>query len=480
MSFLKLTALLLAVLLLLSSCGIIIINRGETAETETTEDSDIPPLSPPTTGGYTEVAPPDDEEAAWASLASLPPADLGGMRVIFAVASETGTVFDPDEGFYRTAVRKRNEKIAAKYNASLSVWRISAQELHILSQGAKLAGSHFADFAVIRGGDFSVYVEGSLLLDLRSLPYVNFEADYYDQRAMEQLSVAGVPYGAVGYATEQPERYPCLYLNESMAEELAVSVDVDAVLDGDFTWDQFLATLSALPEGAVGLVSEFDRKTASTYAFTTTGQTFLQDNEDGKRRAAFDTDASRSMVEDLKTLFSLDTAFFGSKNSGTDFDAFLQGDALFALGTLGDIDAVASTEFAWEILPLPKLSEEISYHTPVIVDSPIMTALSTCQSYDRIGHILNAVNAASEGHLVGVFYDHALQNLVRSSRTLDMIDLIREAPLYDAALFLGEDSDAVREATTDVFYKAVTGDKLLSYYLGKKEKTLNRYLDKLH
>ncbi len=478
MTYLKLTALCLSLLLLFSSCGIIIINRGGEEET-TAEDL---PIAPPASDSetYPVVTRPSDEEASRDRLSALPSADLGGISVFFAVASETGDVFQDDGGAYRAAVQKRNEMVRAKYNASVLVSRQSAEELRLLAEAAALSGSYFADFAVIRGGDLGGYLEEELLLNLKSLPYADYGADYYRRQAMEQLSAGGMIYGAVGDATEQPEHYTCLYVNAELAESLGASVDYRAVLRGEFTWDRFLISLMTLPEGTTGLVSAFDEETTASYAFAASGGTFVKANGEGKLRLACDTAESRDLIGFLKTLYALDdVSLGGEEEKPSGFDLFLEGDALYAVGTLADMERLAAAGFLWEALPMPKLSEELPYFTAMTGDTPVVTALSSCRNLDVMGYILDAVNAASGDYLVSEYYAHVLRRLVCSSRTLDMIDLIRGNPVFDAARLFGEGSDAVREGTSGALYEAVSGDKAFVFYLNKKEKALNKALDGL-
>jgi len=486
----RLMACLLAAVLLLSSCGIIIINRGE--GTGSTTETDF--FAPPTgyeSKDYPLATETDGEAVSRDRLKELPDVDLNGLTVFFAVSEETGHIFNDEDDLYRMAVLKRNDMINQKYNVQIITERKNADTLLDSVAKADKSGDFFSDFLVIRSGDIRSYLVGEYLLNLNSLPFVDYSASYFNQKAMSQLTVGGAVYGAVGDATEQIEQYACLYLNKTYANELGIACPYDEVYNGTFTWESFLTSLSALPEEAVGFVSSYDDSMTAAMSFFSGGGNFLSANNN-KLRLTCENDVTTALIGHLKALFALDTASltFAAETETIDetsagevtltgFDIFKEGKALYAFGTLSQMESLENAGFSWEVLPVPKVSEDQPYCTPVTGDAPVIVALSSSQNLDTMGYILQAVNAASCGYLTYEFYTDAMQRLITGVNTLDMLDMIRENPIYDIGFMLGEDVKAVREGTYGAFFQAVEGKKSFSSYLDKKESALNKYLDGL-
>ena len=494
----RLAVCLLAAVLHLSSCGIIVINRGEETKPITTEsETDFPPLTDTyESKDYPFVSETDGEAASRDRLAALPDVDLDGLTVFFTVSEETASVFDDEDDLYRTAVLKRNDMVNKKYNVQIITVRMDAAALLSGVAKADKAGDFFSDFAVIRSGDFEGYLAGDYLLNLKSLPFADYSASYFDQTAMSQMTVGGAVYGAVGDATEQIEAYGCLYFNKTLAKELGTVCPYDAVYDGSFTWEGFLASLTELSDEWVRFVSAYNDETTAAMSFFSGGGHFLAINGKKQLRLACETDEAEAMIDYLKVLFAMDTkslsvtvtppAGTGDETSVTveteeltGFEIFEAGKALYAYGTVGQMESLENAGFAWEVLPMPKFSEEQPYDTPVTADAPIIVALASSQNLDTMGYMLQAVNAASCGYLTYEFYTDAMQRLITGVNTLDMLDIIRENPIYDIAFMLGEDVKAVRAGTYGAFLEAIEGKKSFSSYLDKKKSALNKYLDGL-
>ncbi len=491
----------MAAVLLLSSCGIIVINnRGEETKPITTE-TDFPPLSDTNESKeYPLATETDGEGISEDRLQTLPSKDLGGLSIFISVSKETGHIFNDEDELYRAAVSRRNEKINKKYNVQIITEYMSAEVLLNEVAMADKAGDYFSDFAVIRGGDFSAYVTKGYFLNLKSLPYTDYSAPYYRQNAMSQLTIDGAIYGAVGDATEQIERYVCLYMNKTYAEALGRTCPYEVVRDGGFTWEYYFASLKELPAEEIGFVSAFNDEITAAMTLFSGGVHFLAADDRDVLRLACQNDMAKTMVGFAKTLFShktntLEVTVTSPADSAdgtnevaetevltqklTGFSVFEAGRSLYGIGTVGNMEALENAGFSWEILPLPKASEEQPYYTPVTADAPVIVALASSQNLDGMGYVLQALQAASHGYLANEFYVDAMQRLITGVNTLDMLDIIRESPFYDLAIFLGEDVKAVKAGTYGAFLNAVKGRKSLSSYLSKKEPELNAYLDKL-
>ena len=83
------------------------------------------------------------------------------------------------------------------------------------------------------------------MADIRSLPYVDLSAPYFDQKAMDQIAAGNRIYAVAGDFTQTPQRAVGVFYNRSLLSSLG-SVNVQQLYQTDtWTWDQFLSLCQA-------------------------------------------------------------------------------------------------------------------------------------------------------------------------------------------------------------------------------------------
>ena len=480
-------AVLLA--LALSSCGIITINKpGQTTDSSGTTESDI---TVPTWESKDYPTMPEEDYSGMAKkkTESLPSADLSGRSVIFAAASETGDIFNPESEIYSQAALYRDSLVSEKYNAKVINLFLPAEQLYSNVRAADKSGDYYADFAVIRSGDVPAYHSGRYLRNLKSLLFTELDDECYDTRATAQLTVGGVIIGTAGWAVRQPENYGCLYMNLTLGEKYGIKPDYGILTSGGFTWDVLFESMKLMPEDGIRFVSDGDVSSLVTGLFFSTGQNYLS-NSDGYALACRN-DITEKFVSDMKTLLSARTESI-KKNitvadeSGNESDKevtlagtdiFLTGEALVLSGTLGTMKTIKDCGFMWEALPLPKTDEnQENYGTPLSTDAPIITALESAENLETSGYLLRAMNTASYGHIEYCFFAEAESEYITGVHTLDMMELICQNPVYDHAVMFGASSRNLRNGTYNAVVSAVTGTKSLSKCLDAVKASLNAYI----
>ena len=472
--------LFLVFLLCLSGCGIVILDREEEVTTSTSEAVTTLPVETYLPSEYPEVSVTDGAQASLDRLAALPSYDFEGRSVYFAVAAEVGNVFNDETGCYVDAVALRNEMLREKYNAAVYMAYQDANLLYQAVAVADKAGEYYADYAVLCASELGSYQVGGLLRSLTSVGHLDFSSPYYDAAAMEQLTMGGVVYGAVGDATVSMENYICLYYNRTLGESIGLPLDYAAIREGTFTRDSLLALLktasgSEALDGGTVFGSAFDTTGTVTAAFASTGQNYLFTEGIFGHEVGFVNETTEGLIAFLKELLPM-SSLTGDGAADDGFALFTQGKALCAMGTLGDMERLTNCGFSWEVLPMPKTNEEDPYTTPVSGNAPVITVLRTSRDIDTIGHILEGLNAASYGYVTYAFYENAMKNVISGAQTLDMMDLILENPLYDFCLMFGDSSKALREGTYGALVSAVEGSRSLTYYVSRGSDALTRYL----
>lgn len=477
----NLLILLLTVSIFLSSCGIIIINKKEDGGEETSSETSqeityIPPE-------YPTLEVPNYENEAKALLEALPDRDLDGLTVMIAAATESGDIFNDVEGGYVSAVLKRNSMIADKYNTLIVTDYQTSEALTQKVKSANKSGDFYADFAVIRSSDVGSYYYSSYLQNLRSLTYYDFEAEYFNAQAMDQLTLNNVIYGAVGSMTESPESYGCLYFNKELGKQLGISVDYELLHGYGFTWDTLLTQLNSIDTDKALVCSSYGNQTLSSLSLLASGQTFLTRNSKGDLASSFNNSTTLTLVSKLKgvTAKKTDTLNITSGDNGTvtlsGLDIFVNGQSLYAFGLLSDMSVIANCGFDWEVLPMPKLTEDGGYYSAASFTAPVLTMLKTSPNIETNGYILQALGAASYKHLKSAYVKHAMTSYVSGIYTADMIELITENSIYDHAHMFGPAYSSLRNGTYITLNNAVANKSSLTYYVNRTKSKLQSYLN---
>lgn len=471
---------------LLTSCGLIVINDSKGgAVSDTTQEEPYKPNE------YDTKPIPNYEDEAKALLNELPDMDFEGHTVIIATDEENSSIWNDVEGPYVSAVLKRNSLIADKYNTVVSSNKATTSALFQNVKSSYLSGNFYADFASIKSGELGAYYGANSIQNYKVLTYGDFSAPYFNQEAMDQLTLGSVIYGVVGSMTESPEGYGCLFFNKTLGKEIGINIDYTSVYEHNFTWDKLFAQMAAADTENAILTASYDNQTLSRTVLLTAGQTFLSRNDKGNLVSSFNTDLSKTVINNLKKLIPYRTGQMTVTNTvigdnGTektektvlkDLDIFIKGKALYSFGRVSDMTKIANCGFEWEILPIPMLTEGGTYTAAATDSAPVLVMLKSSKSIEQNGYILQALGAASYKHIQVSYIKHAMQNYASSYYTFDMLELLIENPIYDHATMFGKNYSQLRNGTYVTFHNAVAGKSSLSSYINKTKNELQKYLN---
>ena len=220
--------LILASLLPLSGCG--------AQEAETTADT-APAVQTET---EEETIPEPD----------LPYTTFDGRSLRFLYANDAGVPYSVKDIWVdgvtgevvNDAVYERNTAVEEKFNIVIEG---NPQNVRyaVKEQAKKEIVSGLTSFDVMAeecNNAYPLALEG-LFYNWLELPHVNFDADWWDGNAAEQLSLRGKLFpmgGDIMMQTSASSRM--LYINKTMANDYGLTVPYDDVRDGTWTMDKML------------------------------------------------------------------------------------------------------------------------------------------------------------------------------------------------------------------------------------------------
>ena len=459
------------------------------ADTKSGVESDTDGIPTDTVTAESAASPADPAERAKAALVELRRADLDGMNYLIAASDRAavfGDSFDGEEAGSTVlpATRiARTRLVEEKYNVRILTFSYDPEELYQEIRAAYLSDTqYFADFYAIPSSEVGRYQTAGLLFNLRSLPFTDYSADYFDGDAMNAFSAGNGIWAAAGDYTFSPENYHAVYYNKTLNEKLGLTSPYDQVKGSTWTWDTLLAN-AAVARGLADRdgnftyfgdnFSSFSLTTGEALVLASSGQHMISSGLDRIPALSADTDALGTVVSVIKNAVSASaTSPTASQYTDAYPDAeslFLGGKLLYYCGNLANLRKWADSETVWGLLPLPKISEGQKSYGTYAGDSAVLCVPSTVGDPEATGTILQALFAASAGTYPEIYLGEALAYYVRDGESVDMLELICGTVTYDFAASFASGYSYTNYATLYALHSAVTqGYSLSSMYQNYK------------
>lgn len=442
-------AVLLALCLALSGCGVIVLPNGE--ETTAAETTGTPSPADTTASAVTTASPyiaptrPDAQAAADAALAALPEQSFDGATLLIAAASETVNPLFPTDGELgeNQARLARNAAVTERYEISFIPAAAAADAIYNDALAAQNAGLYYADLLLLPAEQVGRFTAAGLLRNLRNLPFWTADED--------SAAVAGsAVYADLGEAVLAHEQLPAVFFNRTLATQLGYDFYA-AVEDGSWTWALYFeaAARAAALEGISGHTLSPSHATRYLDLCAASSGVKLVDNTAGQT-PVLTTDAAEALA-------ALDTALrriglgesaypVTSANDIEGIQAFSVGRVLFCVTNLVYMDWIYDASADWGILPLP--SVDGGTHTPAGATAPVLCVTANNNKFELTGLVLAALNAASTDIITDAFITERLHNRLRDWQSAGMIERIANSVTYDFAALYGSGLPSLALAAT--------------------------------
>ena len=443
----------------------------DTVETETAPVTELPITE---SQSASETEPVDTAASGKEALAALRRADLDGMNILIAAADESavfGDFYDGENAGSTVLPATRTERtrmVEERYNVRILNYVFEKEALFEEIKRANLSDvPYVADFYALPYDQIGRYFANGLLLNLRTLPFTDFSASYYDKTAMNALSAGYGVWGAVGDYTFSPENAYAVYFNKDMNKSLSLESPYRQVMDGDWTWDAFFASAKTARASLDGDGNEvwgdnlggLDLSFCEAMVTDAAMLTYTSAGADRTPSVSADTDRVSAIASMLKSCVYNSVTAPGKAaytDAVPDDEAlFLNGGMLYYCGTLSYLPAWADSAVPWGIVPLPKADASQRSYSTYVGETAVMTVASTNGALEATGTILQALFAASSDAYPDAYLDEALRYYVRDSETVEMLDLICGSMRYDFTSMFVSGFTYLRYATTYTMHSAI-------------------------
>lgn len=480
--------LALCAALLLSAVGCSDSSTNETtADTSVTQTEDTTPvetefnwkngLDVQDYGGYTFTIL-NGCTASWFSYTLIVPEESTGEPV--------------NDAFY-----ERNMRVNELYNVEIQENNVSDSMADL--RNAVKAGSNDFDMALVTlMNSYAVAMENNIY-DLNTIDTFDFSHVWWDQNAVEDLTINNKLYFVTGSAdTTRLDSIRALFFNQDMIREHDLENPYTLVDEGKWTMDKFAELCKSVVADVDGdgEMTDTDRYGWISYTGIMTdllingmdNRYMYVDSETG--RVANGT-LSEGFYDAFSKIYDLvnspDNAVFdirASKHSGhlrglgdrIQEQIFVENGALFYSECLAWSRVMREMEADFGIVPPPKLNEEQDRHYSIIIN-PFMEMIPvTAEDVTRTATILEAYNAASHDTVVPAYVDITLSGKVaRDEDTVRMLNLVFDELAYN----LHFTTISTLRSTAESVVSSGKDNNLISK-LEAQEKSVNTALDKIN
>ena len=363
-------------------------------------------------------------------LDALTADDFGGVAV--NIMTSDASIFMPESAGdpVDNARIERNEMVEEKYNTRIIAIDTPVSEIYANTRLAVMSGDYYTDLIAVPQNWLGSFAMSGLLLNLRSLPFTNYKAPYFDADAMAQTTTQFNVWGAYGDLNESPNYFYCLFFNKSLIESLGLQSPYALAYNDEWTQDKFREfCLAAKNAGYYGFGAQLDEDAVIDALFASSGENYFTTSL-GRIPAQRTVTANVSkLVERMRNLIYKDgVAFDGGTGSYTPNGAraaFYSGKMLFYVDHTYMISAFSDMNDDWGVLPLPKnTASQTYYYSYVDRTMPVLAVIKNSATAKNAGLFLQAANAASYNFIEDVWYDELARDVIRDGDTLNMLDIV--------------------------------------------------------
>ncbi len=378
----------------------------------------------------------------------------------------------------------RNAAIEKKYNIKLSLTDESG--LPTIGDRIKteaLAGTDYCDLVILQDKAFQILAANDSLINVRSVPYLDFDAPYYFQNAIESTTLGNYSYGFSGDFTYKPEDCYAIFFNKELLKKTQLPDIYQLVNENQWDMENFLiyaeevySIMRAEGHKMSGITSEDTNENLINIFWASTGFQFL-DNSYGKRpELVFHHEHTQRFITSVNNIFFKSSSY--SNDTENALNTFQNGESFFYIAPLSSADKVTGFGIDWGIVPIPKLDINQTKHYSFLSEGFLYAGFAKgTKDLTFSGMVTEALFSASEGLNQKLKTQSYLNLFLNSEADLKMMEKVIEAPYYEAAHFFETMSSSFPAATQTLLYRVITTDSDFNSLYDQYSIMLNSFLD---
>ena len=463
MKKLSLLSLILAVVMLFSSCGVLSVNRPFDKEETTVDVAD-------TKRPITEFEAVRNEynTESESFMKDLSDNDYKGVAAKIVTSKKKlvlpeesiGTVLSKD-------LEERNSSVESTLNISLICEERDPDTMFKEIRACILTDTYYADAIMYPQSFVGNFVTGGAVMNLRGLPAFETDQEYLYPSAVAAGTGGDAIYAVAGPASLNPDGLSALYFNKDIIAALGLESPYDLVDRGEWTIDKYLEYLNAASahETYHGYTSQNSNPYLTDLFFFSQGEHLTVSNLGTYPVVTLSSEKTGAVLAKIKEAVALEKSAGGALTAINDFAA---GNILFLIDRLDSMKSLANSACSWGILPMPKYdAEQEKYATLAYYDETLFfSAVTTAPNYEMTADLIACINIMTYGYTNDAYCTNASYYYLRDNDSIRMLSTVLENPVYDFAYsFAGTRYNAIPSVSFMAIRNNVAGVSTLERYL---------------
>lgn len=409
------------------------------------------------TAGSGDTAPAVTEAEDPAAVYGLHSEDFGGAEFKFYVTgsnADCGAAWESFDIFAENetgdividAVFARNAWVEETYNVKITEYKPTTDTAADAMRNAVTAGDTDGDALVESFERLCSLAMNGTLLDLAAISDLKLDSKWWDQGAIDGVSIGGHVYMATGdLLIVDNDATWVLMFNKQLAEEF--DYDFYTMIDENkWLFEDFFAIArdTAMDLNGDGKMRIDDDRYGLVTAYNTPEALITAAGLTLSTKDANDIPVMETNLEKLTDVIAVAGEFYSDKNVvyGSDYqkaaDAFVGGRGLFYGEVLQCVTRMRESQTDFGMIPWPKYeAAQENYYSFIIPAAGHAVSLpATLTDTHMAAVVLDAMAAKSMDTLTVAYYDKALtQKYMRDETSIRMLDMIIGSRIFDQSHF---------------------------------------------
>ena len=442
-----------------------------------------------------------EEEVGW--LDDLPEVMFDGADFVIYSANELSndwwltnyTDFAEDsEDVLESAIYRRNRLAEERFDIRIS----ETIQPNAVIKEIITAGDNTMQLCLLAGSNSLSMAQTGYLYDQKKLEHIDLTKPYWDQNAVNDLTIAGKLYHSTGdFITTHRDGAKVFFFNKGLIDDYNLSSPYGYVDENHWTIDTMRAMVKGVSLELIGdgVFNDQDRwgiLSQSGAIFPAlvfgAGEQFVTKDENDKPVVSFYTDRFVRVFEAIVDMCHAegDTVMYNANRQNTmglshnhrvQEIMFPNNQALFWNENIAWAKALRDMEMDFGIIPAPKLDEEQDRYYNVSAGSYFgMNIPVSAADPEYVSIVLEGLNSMSYGLVTDAYYEVMLKSkLSRDEDSGRMLDIIFDSLVYDVSIVYGLAN--IKDKISDML---ANSDMDLASYFKSNSKLMTKSIDKTY
>ncbi|MCL2813599.1 MAG: extracellular solute-binding protein [Oscillospiraceae bacterium] len=371
------------------------------------------------------------------NLAGFSARDFKGFS--FYIATTESKLFTPfyGGGMLSDARRYRTEIVETECNAQMiTLDKPKASILEDIRLSVQ-ADEVYSDILCVPFDIQSALIQSGFAMNLKKIPFLNINAEYYSASATEAFTINGNIFGLVSDLVFDPSNIYAVFYNRTLLNKYNLKSPLEIYKNGAWNWDSMFSVSKELAAAA----ADFDNADAPYSVgldkengdvinglFISSGNKYFMKRDYTYPVMNFSNDKTVKLIEALADIFS-PPAESGIRNfleNGSEVQekAFAKGNILFSVSKLEMLPDITDSKFDWGLLPVPSTeTDRASRFSFTGSDALCISILQSARNTEACGIVIGALSAASHGGLKDIYVK---EQMTFHLRDVDSVGILRD------------------------------------------------------